>query len=112
MLENSINIILRERGEEGREEATGCACAPTGTRETHVGDLESNSQHLEYFHKAAEDTVSLSAEFDANATAGGADHQTVDQVGLAVVAHAGGHLLVGHVVAFHLHVDLIGRDND
>lgn len=71
-----------------------------------------NSQHLEYFHKAAEDTVGLSAEFDANATAGGADHQTVDQVGLAVVANAGGHLLVGHVVAFHLHVDLIGRDND
>lgn len=71
-----------------------------------------NSQHLEYFHKAAEDAICLGTEFDANATAGGANHQTVNQVGLAVVANAGGHLLVGHVVAFHLDVDLVGCDND
>lgn len=73
---------------------------------------KSHSQHLEDLHVAAQDPVCLGTQLDADGAAGGADHQAVDEVGLAVVADAGRHLLVGRVVALHLHVDLVGSDDD
>lgn len=81
-------------------------CSKSCSKQLH------HSQHLEYFHVAAQDPVSLGTELDAHGAAGGADHQAVDQVGLAVVAHASCHLLVGRVVALHFHVDLVGSDNN
>lgn len=70
-------------------------------------DQNSYSQHLQNFHVAAEDAIRLGAEFDAHGAAGGADHQAVYQIGLAVIADVGRHLLVGCVIALHLHVDFI-----
>lgn len=66
------------------------------------------SQQLEDFHVAAECAVSLGAQLDAHGAAGRADHEAVDEVGLAVVAYAGRQRWLGSAGVLHLHMDLAG----
>lgn len=70
------------------------------------------SQHLEYFNITAKDPVCLGTQLNAHGAAGRTDHQAVNQVGLAVIANVGRHLLISCVVALYFHVDLIGSDNN
>lgn len=73
-----------------------------------VTGTQGHSQQLEDFHVAAERAVGLGAQLDAQGAAGGADHEAVDEVGLAVVAHTGRQCWLGSAGVLHLHVDLAG----
>lgn len=66
------------------------------------------SQQFEDLHVAAERAAGLGAQLDAHGPTGWADHQTVNKVGLAVIARAGGQRRLGSAGALHLHVDLAG----
>lgn len=66
-----------------------------------------HSQQLEDLHVAAERAVGLGSQLDAQGAAGGADHEAVYEVGLAV-ARAGHERRLGSAAVLHLHVDLAG----
>lgn len=84
------------------------AAGPASQTQPSSQRVPGYSQQLEDLHMTAERAACLGAQLDAHGATRRADHETVNKVGLAVIARAGCQRRLGSAGALHLYVDLAG----